>query len=132
VWQLKDLQTRFLDVWQAKDLRARFSDVWPMTGLTGFLNLGEEVVGCQKAYELRQSKHRDMVLHSYSTVKQNRMQICRSPKAEGAMLRAKGFNSRLLQPLKHHRKELSMSATLLYRISACLFVLFALGHTYAS
>jgi len=77
----------------------------------------------------RQSKHRDMVLHSYSTVKQNRMQICRSPKAEGAMLRAKGFNSRLLQPLKPSPKELSMSATLLYRFGM-LFVLFALGHTY--
>jgi hypothetical protein len=42
-----------------------------MIGLTGFLDLGGDVVGCQKAYGLRQSKHEHRVLHSYGIVKQN-------------------------------------------------------------
>ena len=28
VWQVKDLQARFLDVWQLKELQEDFSDVW--------------------------------------------------------------------------------------------------------
>ena len=36
------------------------------------------------------------------------MEICRSPKAEGVLLRAKWFNSRLLQPLKPSLEGISL------------------------
>jgi len=42
-----------------------------MIGLTGFLDWGEGVMGWQKGYGLRQSKHEKSVLHRYAVVKQN-------------------------------------------------------------
>jgi len=36
-----------------------------MIGLTGFLDLGEGVLGCQEAYRPRRSKHKETILYSY-------------------------------------------------------------------
>jgi hypothetical protein len=58
VWQVKDLQARFLDVWQIKGVTRRNFVSVAGKGVMGFLRMSEWLVGCRKSYRERRDNHK--------------------------------------------------------------------------
>jgi hypothetical protein len=83
VWQVKDLQARFLDASQIKGVSRRNFVSVAGKGVMGFLRMSERLVGCRSAYRERRANHKEIrcILFSFACFRmtQRRFSNCIIP-----------------------------------------------------